>query len=90
MLSLLLDPSHSIGDRTLYWEFGERGGKQAILENEWKLIRLGLENPVYELYNVVEDISEMNNVISKYPKIASALKKQLKSIPDRQSVFYRN
>ena len=49
MLSLLLDPSHSIGDRTLYWEFGERGGKQAILENEWKLIRLGLENPVYEL-----------------------------------------
>ena len=90
MVSLFLDPSHSIGDRSLYWEFGERGGKQAILENEWKLIRLGLENPVYELYNVVEDISEMNNVISEYPKIASVLKKQLKSIPDRQSVFYRN
>ena len=90
MLSLLLDPSHSIGDRTLYWEFGERGGKQAILENEWKLTRLGLENPVYELCKVVEDKSEMNNLISNYLEIASALKKQLKSIPDRQSVFYRN
>jgi len=89
MLSLLLDLSHSIGDRSLYWEFGERGGKQAMLENEWKLIRLGLDDPVYELYNVVEDVSEMNNVISKYPEIASSLKKQLESIPDRQSVFYR-
>ena len=71
MLSLLLDPSHSTGDRSLYWEFGGRGGKQAILENEWKLIRLGLEDPVYELYNLVEDISEMNNVNSEYPEIAS-------------------
>ena len=60
-----------------------------MLENEWKLIRLGLDDPVYELYNVVEDVSEMNNVISKYPEIASSLKKQLESIPDRQSVFYR-
>ena len=89
MLPLLLDSSHSTGNRSLYWEFGERGGKQAILENEWKLIRLGIEDPIYELYNVVEDISEMNNVISEYPEIASSLRNKLKSIPDRESVFYR-
>lgn len=90
MLPLLLDPTHSIGDRSLYWEFGERGGKQAILDNEWKLIRLGIEDPVYELYNVVEDISESSNVISQFPEIASSLKKQLEATPDSESVFYRN
>jgi len=89
MLPLLLDPSHSTGDRSLYWEFGERGGKQAILKNEWKLIRLGIEEPVYELYNVIEDISESSNVISQFPEIASSLKKQLEATRDSESVFYR-
>ena len=89
MLSLLLDLSHSIYDRSLYWEFGERGGKQAMLKR-METDSSRSDDPVYELYNVVEDVSEMNNAISKYPEIASSLKKQLESIPDRQSVFYRS
>ena len=73
--------------RVLYWEFGERGGKQAVLQGDWKLIRLGLEDPVYELYNVVSDASEQTNLAVDHPEKVQALKRLLKSIPDDQSAF---
>lgn len=87
MLPLLLDEQANKEERILYWEFGERGGKQAVLKGDWKLIRLGLENPVYELYNVVEDASERTNLAAIHPEKVQTLKQLLKSIPDDQSAF---
>jgi len=87
MLPLLLGEKINTKERVLYWEFGERGGKQAVLQGDWKLIRLGLEDPVYELYNVVSDVSEQRNVAVDHPEKVQALKRLLKSIPDDQSAF---
>ncbi|WP_373515227.1 arylsulfatase [Persicitalea sp.] len=61
----------------LYWEFYEKDGKQAIRKGKWKAVRLNLHknfhgSPV-ELYNLEEDISESNNLASKYPEIANDL-----------------
>lgn len=57
----------------LYWEFYEKGGKQAVRKGKWKAVRLNLHEDFYgapiELYNLDEDISESNNVADEYPEI---------------------
>jgi arylsulfatase A-like enzyme len=78
--------------RSLYWEFGEKGGKQAVLKGNKKLIRLlnrkGKKyNEVYELYDVVKDPTESKNIISQYPELAETLKKEMFSIPDENSII---
>ncbi|NQZ58961.1 MAG: arylsulfatase [Lentisphaeraceae bacterium] len=74
-------------NRALYWEFGEGGGKQAILKGNLKLVRLFKPRERYELYNVVKDPSESQNIIAQYPEVAEQLKKQMFSIPDERSKF---
>lgn len=52
----------------LYFEFHEQGGKQAVIEGEWKLIRLNAQTPekiVYELYNLSHDPTERRNMASQ-------------------------
>jgi len=87
MLPILLGKRTKAQPRTLYWEFGEQGGKQAILQGDWKLIRLGLENSVYELYNVVEDPSEELDRSRELPERVASLRAILESIPDERSAF---
>jgi len=62
----------------LYWEFHERGGRQALRSGKWKLIRYNVNKEGdYELYNIEEDPSETKNIIDDHPKKAKALIKQL-------------
>ena len=64
----------------LYWEFHERGGKQAILKDNWKLIRLNINKPEheqYELYNLNSDPAEMFNVEDQYPSLFNGLNQVL-------------
>lgn len=66
----------------LYFEFHERGGKQAVIKDRWKLIRLNVNKPdeeVYELYNLNADPSEIANVYSLYPQIVKDLKNIMNS-----------
>lgn len=60
----------------LYWEFHEQGGKQAILVDNWKVIRLEVdENPqgVVELYDLSKDPSESHDVAYQFPEKAAEL-----------------
>ncbi len=60
----------------LYWEFLERGGKQALRLGDWKGIRLNMSNnpeaPI-ELYNLAADIGEQNNIAAENPEIAKKI-----------------
>lgn len=61
---------------SLYFEFHEQGGKQAIIKDGWKCIRLQVKNPqktTVELYNLKEDIQEKNNLASQFPEKANEL-----------------
>jgi arylsulfatase A-like enzyme len=62
----------------LYWEFHERGFHQAVRLGEWKGIRHGQMRPV-ELYNVVRDIGERDNVAADNPQVVSRVEKLLES-----------
>ncbi|QNN21887.1 arylsulfatase [Planctomycetales bacterium ZRK34] len=59
----------------LYWEFYERGSKQAVRAGQWKAIRRPMfTGPVF-LYNLDEDIAEQNNLADKRPDIAQRMTK---------------
>jgi len=56
----------------LYWEFHEQGGKQAVLSDPWKAVRLGVgkePDAALELYNLAEDPGEHQNMASRYPEL---------------------
>ncbi len=61
----------------LYWEFHERGGRQAVRYGDWKGVRLNVNQdpdaPV-ELYNLAEDIAERNNLTSEHPDLVEKLR----------------
>lgn len=59
-----------------YFEFQELGGRQAVVEGNWKLLHLNIRhNSHYELYNIASDPAERHNVIERYPEKAAHLKK---------------
>jgi len=60
----------------LYWEFYEQGGKQAVRYGQWKGIRLQVKrdrNGPIELYNIVEDPAESNNLAQQFPEIVARI-----------------
>jgi len=56
----------------LYWELHERGFTRAVRAGSWKGVKNGLNDPL-ELYNLVADPSESQDVASKHPEIAANL-----------------
>ncbi|MDR8391362.1 arylsulfatase [Aliifodinibius sp. S!AR15-10] len=74
----------------LYWEFPARGGKQAVRKDQWKAVRLNLnENPnaPIELYNLEEDLSEENNVADQHPDVVKEMRQIMEQAHVRSEVF---
>lgn len=73
----------------LYWEFHEDGGRQAVLVDHWKLIKLKAKSkqPVFNIYNIKKDPKEIHNLIDQHPKIAKELTAQLEAAHKESSVF---
>ena len=59
----------------LYWEFPESGGQQAVRMGKWKGIRKNLmkDSLRIQLYNLEEDISELNDVSENNPEIVEKI-----------------
>ncbi len=53
-------------ERTLYWEFHERGFQQAARRGPWKAVRLGIDRPV-EIYDLEKDPSETTDLAGSQP-----------------------
>lgn len=60
----------------LYWEFHERGGKQAIRMNEWKAIYYPSNNAL-ELFNLLTDPEESNNLAASEIQTTFLLKQMM-------------
>ncbi len=65
--------------RYVYWEFYERGGKQAIRMNNWKGVRLPGFTGTIELYNLETDLGEAIDVSSTHPDIVTAMDEAMKA-----------
>ena len=62
----------------LYWEFYERGGKQAVRQGEWKAVRMPMHTGKTELYNLNDDLGEATDLASAHPDFV----KQLEALMD--------
>lgn len=75
----------------LYWEFHELGGRQAIRQENWKLVKYNvIQNGKYELYNLKKDSSETQDLASKMPEKVAELAKILESSRTESNVFKFN
>ena len=75
---LLGDKNKQKQHNYLYWEFHEKGGRQAARMGNWKAVKYNvLKNPNarLELYNLTNDIGEANNVANEHPDIVSRMEK---------------
>ncbi len=74
----------------LYWEFHEKGGRQALRKDDWKLVKYEVFNPektTAELYNLATDPGEENNVAAENPEIANQLMELINSARTDSKVF---
>ncbi len=74
-LPTLLGNSNQIIHDYLYWEFPEYNGQQAVRMGDWKAIRKNIKegNLDLELYNLVYDIKEENNVADENPHLVKKM-----------------
>lgn len=59
----------------LYWEFHERGSKQAVRMGDWKAVRK-VGKPL-ELYDLGQDIGETDNLAADHPAIVARVESYL-------------
>ncbi len=60
----------------LYWEFHELGGRKAVRKGDWKLVQNNVfdtAKTTTELYNLLTDIGEENNVAAENPEVVNEL-----------------
>jgi arylsulfatase A-like enzyme len=76
MLPTLLGQKQTNQHEFLYWEFHEKGTKQAVRTGDWKAVRLGPKEPL-ELYNLKDDRAETKNVADRHPEIVSKIENYL-------------
>lgn len=83
-LPTLLGKSRQEKHAFLYWEFPAYGGQQAVRMGKWKGIRKNIfkDSLQIQLYNLEEDIQELNDVSVQHPEIVN----QIKEIFDREHV----
>jgi arylsulfatase A-like enzyme len=63
----------------VYWEFHERGFKQAVRMGDWKAVRFGINGPI-ELYDLKTDIGERNNIAAEHPDVVAKIEAILKTV----------
>jgi len=56
----------------LYWEFHERGSKQAVRMGRWKAVRFGAAGRL-ELYDLETDLGETADVADGHPEVVAAI-----------------
>ena len=74
----------------VYYEFYEMGGKQSILKDGWKLIRLQVSKPektVEELYYLPDDIGEKSDLIEDNRAKADELRNLMKQAHTPSELF---
>ena len=75
ILPLLMGDGEQAEHEYFYFEFHEQGGRQAVIQGDWKLLQLDIrKGGRYELYNLASDPSENHNLLELYPDKAGELK----------------
>jgi arylsulfatase A-like enzyme len=74
----------------LYWEFHEGGGRAALRQGDWKIVRyevLAKPDGPLALYNIAVDPAEANDLAARQPARVKQLEKLLRSARTDSPVF---
>lgn len=77
----------------LYWEFLEKGGRQAIRKDNWKAVRYNMSddpNAPIQLFDLSKDIGEENDISAEHPELIEDMKSLLKTARTPSDVFQFN
>lgn len=88
--TLLDDSKNQKQHEYLYWEFHEKGGRQAVRKGNWKAVRYDVfKSPKapLELYDLSTDIGEETNVASQHPEIVREMETILKEARTPSEIF---
>lgn len=75
-LPTLLGKSGQKQHASMYWEFHENNGRQAVRMGDWKLVRYNVSIPekeTTELYNLKTDLGETTNVAEQNQQVVSQM-----------------
>lgn len=75
----------------LYWEFHEKGGKQAVRMGSWKGVRLNMTNnqdAPMELYNLDNDPEEKINIANRHPEIVQQINIIMQKAHIKNPIFH--
>ena len=61
----------------LYWEFYERGGKQAVRSENWKAIRMPWQTGKTQLFDLSDDVGEANDIADQHPDLVERLESMM-------------
>ena len=89
-LPTLLGKSGQKQHSSMYWEFHENNGRQAVRMGDWKLVRYNVAIPekiTTELYDLKTDLGEEINVAAKNPKIVQKMLQIMKNSRVPSDVF---
>ena len=78
ILPTLLGQKQTNQHQFLYWEFHEKGSKQAVRMGDWKAVRLEIGKPL-ELYDLKSDIHEDHDVAKEHPDVVAKIEDYLKT-----------
>jgi len=78
MLPTLLGRAQTNQHEFFYWEFHEKGSKQAVRMGDWKAVRMEPGKPL-ELYNLKSDVSESVDVAESHPDVVAKIENYLKT-----------
>ena len=73
----------------LYWEFHERGFRQAIRMGDWKGVRLA-KGAEIELYDLAKDLGEENNIADGHPDVVSKIERLMETARTESKEFPLN
>ncbi len=74
----------------LYWEFHERGGRQAVRKGNYKAVRYNVykdPDSTPELYDLTKDIGEDNNIADAHPELVAEMAQIMKEARTPSPVF---
>lgn len=77
----------------LYWEFHEKGGRQAIRKGKWKAVKYNVfdaENSPLQLYDLSQDISEQRNLADEHPELVKEMEQLFAEARTPSEVFTFN
>ncbi len=74
----------------LYWEFHEKGGRQAVRKGKWKAVKYDIfkrpQRPI-ELYDISEDMGEENDLAADHPEIVKEMAQIMLTAREESTIF---